>query len=153
MGDQAAGHLEERFVHVGPPFPADAQASEAVQPREAPLDHPPVGAQSGAMPGSTAGDGGNDAAFADLVAVDVVVVAAVGEERVGLAAGTADAAADRRDRVGQGQELGDVVAVTAGQQDGERGAVPVGDQMMLRAGPAPVDRRGAGVAPPFRART
>jgi hypothetical protein len=37
-----------------------------------------------------------------------VVVAAVGKQRVRFAAGTADPAADRRDRVEQGQELGDV---------------------------------------------
>lgn len=38
------------------------------------------------MPGAAAGDRGHDAASADSVAVDVVVVATVGEERVELAA-------------------------------------------------------------------
>ena len=140
VGDEAAGEFEERFVDVGSAFPADAQASEAVQPGEGALDHPPVGAQSGAVTGAAAGDGRHDAAVADLVAVDVMVVAAVREQRVGPAAGAADPPPDRRDRVEQGQQLGDVVAVAAGQQDRERSAVPVGDQMMLRAGPAPVDR-------------
>ncbi len=49
MGDQAAGEFEECFVDVGSAFPADPQASEAVQPREASFDHPAVGAQSGAV--------------------------------------------------------------------------------------------------------
>jgi hypothetical protein len=31
IGDEAAGELEQRFVDVGSPFPADAQATEAVQ--------------------------------------------------------------------------------------------------------------------------
>ncbi len=98
---------------------------------------------------SAAGNGRHDAAVADLVAIEVVVVAAVGEEHVGLAVGPSDTATDRRDRVEQGQELGDVVAVAAGQQDGERGAVPVDDQVVFRAGPALTDWRGARVVPPF----
>jgi hypothetical protein len=74
-----------------------------VQPRKSPLDHPSVGAQPGAVSGAAASDGRHVAALADLVAVDVMVVAAAGEQRVGLAAGMTDAAADRRDRVEQGQ--------------------------------------------------
>lgn len=153
MGDQAAGEFEERFVDVGSAFPADPQASEAVEPREASFDHPAVGAQPGAVSPPAAGDSRHDASGSDLVAVDVVVVAAVGEERVGLAAWSSDPASDGRDRVEQGQKLGDVVAVTSGQQDGERGAVSVGDEVVFRACPAPVDRRGARVLPPFSALT
>lgn len=153
MGDETAGEFEERFMDVGPPFPADAQASKAVEPGEGPLDHPSIGAQSCAVPGAAAGDGWHDASLADLVAVKVVVVAAVGEERVRLAAGTADPATDRWDRVEQWQQLGDVIAVATRQQNRERGAVPVGDQVMFRTGPAPVDRRGARVDPPFSALT
>lgn len=88
-------------------------------------------------------------AGADLVAVDVVVVAAVREERVGPAPRVADPAADGRDRVQQGQQVGDIVAVAVGEDDGERGAVSVGDHVVLGACPAPVDRRGARVDPPF----
>ena len=84
-----------------------------------------------------------------MVAVDVMVVAAVGEEGGRLAAGTADPAADRWDHVEQRQQLGDVVAVASSQQDRERGPVPVGDEVVSRASPAPVDQRGARVAPPF----
>lgn len=87
MGDETAGEFEECFVDVSPAFPADAQASEAVEPGEGPLDHSPVSAQSCAVPGAAAGDGWHDASLADLVAVRIVVVAAVGEERVRLAAG------------------------------------------------------------------
>ena len=140
-------------MDVGSAFPADAKAAEAVQPGEGALDHPPVSIKPGAVSGATSGDGGHDAAIADLVAVDVVVVAAVGEERVALTAGSADSAADGRDRIEQRDQPGDVVAVAAGQQDRERGAVPVGDQMALRAGPAPVDRRRPRVLPPFNALT
>jgi hypothetical protein len=103
MRDETAGEFEERFMDVGPAFSADAQTSEAVQPREAPLHDPAVGAQSGTVQGAAAGDGRHDAAGADLVAVDAMVVAAVGEEGVRPAAGTPAPTADRRNRVEQRQ--------------------------------------------------
>lgn len=76
MSDEAAGEFEERFVEVGSPFPADAQASVAVQPGRTPLHDPAASARPSAMPGAAAGDRGRDATSTDLVAVDVVVVAA-----------------------------------------------------------------------------
>lgn len=134
-------------------FPADAESSEAVQSGEGPLDYPPVDAKSRAVAGVSASDGWDDTAGTDLVAVDVVVVAAVGEQRVRPAPWTADPAADGRDGVQLWHQLGDVVSIAAGEDDGERGAVAVGDQVMLGACPAPVDRRRARVDPPFRALT
>jgi hypothetical protein len=127
-------------VDVSSPFPSDAQTSEAVQPRETSLHDPAVGAQFGAVQGAAAGDRWHDAAGADLVAVDVVVVAPVGEQRVRFAARPAHPATDRRDRIEQRQELGDVVAVAAGQQDRERGAVPVGDEVMFGTSSTAVDQ-------------
>lgn len=109
----------EPFQHVGPGGAASTgpwRVWTAVQPRKTPFHDPAVGAQSGAVPGAAACDRGHDAASADLVEVEVVVVAAVGVQRVGLAAGTAGPAADPWDRVEQ-QQLGDVVAVAAGQED------------------------------------
>lgn len=118
-------------MHVGSPLPPDPQTTEAVQPRKTPFDHPAIDAQSRTVPGTAAGDSRHDASGADLVAVDVVVVAAVGEQRIRLATRTADPATNRRNRVEQGQELGDVVAVAASQEDCQRGAVPISDQVVL----------------------
>jgi len=50
-----------------------------VKPGESALDHPPVDAEAGAVPGAAAGDGRHDAAITELVSVDGVVVAAIGE--------------------------------------------------------------------------
>jgi hypothetical protein len=72
VGDEAAGQFEESFVDVG--------SAEAVQPGEGPLDHPPVDAESSAVAGVPAGNGGDDAAGSNLVTLDVVIVTAVGEE-------------------------------------------------------------------------
>ena len=70
----------------------------------------------------------------------VVVVAAVGEQLARSPAGPSAADANRRDGVDQRDELGDVVAVAAGEADGQRDAAGVADQVVLGAGAAAVDR-------------
>jgi hypothetical protein len=76
-----------------------------------------------------------------------VVVAAVGEQLPRLASWPAAPAADRRHGVEQRDELGDVVAVAAGEGDRRRDAAGVADQMVLGAGTGAVDRRGTDVVP------
>jgi hypothetical protein len=127
-------------VEVGAAFVARAQPLEGVQPGEAALDHPAVSAEAGAVGDPAAGDPRGDAAGAQLAAVDVVVVAAVGEQLPGAPAGPAASAPDRRNGVDQRDELGDVVAVAAGEADGERDAAGVADQVVLGAGAPAVDR-------------
>lgn len=119
-----------------------------MEPGEGALDHPTVGAQSGAVPGPAAGDGRHDTASVDLLAVDVVVVATVCEQCVRLPASAPDLAANRWDGIEQRQQLGDVIAVATGQKDRERSTAPIGDQVVLGAGTAPGDRRRARVCPP-----
>ncbi len=91
-----------------------------MQQREALLDYPAHLAEAGAVFGAAAGDDRGDAEVADLGAVLVMVVAAVGVDLRRAAAGPAAFAANRRDRLQQWQELGDVVAVAAGQDDCQR---------------------------------
>jgi hypothetical protein len=76
-----------------------------------------------------------DAQLADQGAVRVVVVAAVGVDLRGLAAGAGRVRADRWDRLQQWDELGDVVAVAGGQQHRQRDTAGVGDQMVFGAQP------------------
>ena len=82
---------EEGFVDVGAAVVADEQPLELVEPGEGALDDPAVAAEAGAVLGLAAGDLGFDAASAELAAVFVVVVAAVGDDPVGPPAGPADA--------------------------------------------------------------
>jgi hypothetical protein len=82
-----------------------------------------------------AGDARADAAGAEQTSVLVDVVAAVGEQLAGLASRPATPSADRRYRIEQRQQLGDVVAVPAGQRDRERDAVGFDDQVVLRGWP------------------
>lgn len=72
-------------MNVGSASSANAESSEAVEPGEGPLYHSAVDAKSGAVTGVPAGDVGDDAVGSDLATVDVVIVAAVREERVRLA--------------------------------------------------------------------
>lgn len=73
-----------------------------------------------------AGEDGFDPARPELAAVALRVVGAVGEEPVGAAARSADAAAYRWDAVDQRQQLGDVVPVATGERPGERQPAAVG---------------------------
>ena len=102
---------------------------------------------------AAAGDVGPDALGPDQAAVFVVVIAPVGIQRLRAPAWSADLAAHQRDRAEQGHELGDVVAVPAGQCDGEWDAVPVADEVVFGARSGAVDRARAGFGPPFIART
>ncbi|GAA3024753.1 hypothetical protein GCM10020229_40030 [Kitasatospora albolonga] len=103
------------------------------------LDDPADRARDGAVRDPTAGNDRFDAVLPQQSAVLVVVVAPVGEQLPGTAGGAPDVGYG----VEQGQQLGDVVRVAAGQGDGERGATGVGEGVVLRAGPGTVDRGSA----------
>ncbi|CAM5538688.1 hypothetical protein SAFG77S_06331 [Streptomyces afghaniensis] len=70
----------------------------------------------------------------------VEVIAPVGLQSPGLASRASPQALNRGNRLQQGQKQGDVVPVAAGECDGERGPVPIDDQVVLGAGSGPVDR-------------
>ena len=76
-------------MDVGAALIAGAEPFEGVQPGEAALDHPALLAQAGAVGDAAAGDPRCDPALAEPTAVDVVVVAAVGEQLARSAAGPA----------------------------------------------------------------
>ena len=127
-------------MQVGAALVAGTQPFEGVQPGEAAFDDPAVSAQARAVGHAAAGDARGDAAGAELAAVLVVVVAAVGEQLPWSTSGSAASAPDRRDRVDQRDQLGDVVAVASGQGDRQRDAAGVADQVVLGTGTTAVDR-------------
>ena len=140
-------------MDVAAAFVADVQAAELVDPGEAALDDPADAAESGAVFGLAAGDAAGDAALAQAATLFLVVVAAVGDDEVGASARSPRAALDGRDAVEQRLQLGDVVAVGAGQYPGERDAVGVDEEVVFGARPAPVDRARARLGAPFFACT
>src|SRR5690606_25400 len=126
---------------------------EPVQQGNGLLDHPPVGAEPGAVCGAAAGDAGTDAFGVHPPAMAVVVVAAVGVDGLWTSSGPPASSPYRWDGVDQRDELGDVVAVAAGEADGQRDARALGDHVVFRAGPGAVDRARTGFGPPLCART
>lgn len=135
-------------MEIGASFVSDAEPFELVQPGEGALDHPAHLAQSGTVGDAASRDQRLDAALAQQAAVLVEVVAPVCVQTPGFAAGASPPTANRWDGVQQGQELGDVVPVPAGQRHGERGSVAVDDQVVLGAGTGAVYGRGTDVIPP-----
>jgi hypothetical protein len=99
--------------------------------------------------GAATGDHRLHTECADETTVLVVVAAAAAEHHVRAATGPAALAPHRRDGLEQRDQLGDVVAVAAGQCGGERDAGGVGDQVMLAARSTPVDRASLGRGSPF----
>lgn len=108
-------------------LPADPQTAEPVQVGERALHNPALPAEAGPMLAATAGYQRLHAEVPDETAVLVVVVAAVTQHHIGAAAGPAPLAPHRRHGLEERDELGDVVAVAAGQGDGERNAGGIGD--------------------------
>ncbi|GAA4887383.1 hypothetical protein GCM10023237_00610 [Streptomyces coeruleoprunus] len=101
-------------MEIGASLVPGTESFELVQPGEGSFDHPGHPAQSGAVGDAASGDHGFDAALPEQAAVLVEVVAPVGVQMPGLAAGTSPKTPDRRDGVQQRQELGDVVPVATG---------------------------------------
>jgi hypothetical protein len=125
--------VQYREVLVGVAFVARAQPAEVVQVGEGAFDDPALAPEAGAVCDAAAGDHGLDAAGPEQASMLVEVIAAVGQDQVGLLARSADLAGDRPggERVKQRDQLGDVVAVSAGQRHGQRDAAGVDDQVVL----------------------
>jgi len=132
---------------------ADEQPFELVEPGEGALYDPAVAAQAGAVLSLAARDLGLDPALPEQPTVLVVVVPSVRGDTVGAAPRAADAATHRRDTVDERDQLGDVVAVTAGERPGEREPSGVDEEMVLRPGTTAVDRARARRGAPFFACT
>jgi hypothetical protein len=118
-------------VDVGAAFVADEESFHLVEPAEGAFDDPAVAAEPGAVAVVAVGDEGCDPALAERLSVRVGAVAAVAKQLLGPLPRPAGEAGDRRDAVEQRQQLGDVVAVTAGQRPGQRCSMRVGQEVVL----------------------
>ncbi len=118
--DQAAGEVEQRFVGLGVAFVADVESVVLVEPGEGALDDPSPGAETGSVLCLSACDQWRNAERAYLSAVELVVVATVGDQVARASLGRPASSAHRRDRLQQQQQLRAVVAVGAGECPGKR---------------------------------
>ncbi len=112
---------------------ADEESAAVVEPGEGPFDDPALAAEPGAVLGLTASDHGFDPALPDEAAVLVVVVAAVADQHRRSTSRATAPAADGRYPVEQLEQLGDVVAVAAGDSPSERDPAAVYEQMVFAA--------------------
>lgn len=120
-------------MHLMAAVVADEQSLEVMQPGESALDDPAHTTEARAVLGLPACDLRGDPAPAQLAPVLVVVVAAVGGDPVGPPARSADLAAHGRHALEERDELGDVVAVAAGDRPCERDPGRVYEKVMLGA--------------------
>ena len=132
-------------MNVGAALEACAQTAKCVQPGMCALDNPADLAKSTAVGLATPGDRSRDACSMKRSTILVVVVCAVGIDPTWLAQGPASATPDSGNGFDQRQELGNVVAVCAGQDDRDRRAVGVGGDVVLGTG----SRAIGGVRPCF----
>jgi hypothetical protein len=100
---------------------------------KAALDDPALAAKAGTVRDAALGDDGLDASGPQQAAVLLEVIAAVGQQPVGLLARPADLAGHRprREVIKQRDQLRDVVAVAARQRDGQRDARRVDQKVVL----------------------
>lgn len=103
--------------------------------------------------GAASADQRPDSTLSQVIPVEVVVIAAVGNQNLGLAARSPRPAAYRWDGPDQREKLGDVVAIAAGEDRGQRQAAAVADQVVLRPDLAAVDRARLSRGAPFFACT
>lgn len=143
--DEAGLKEREGFVDVGAAFVADGQAAGAAEPGMAALDHPAMPPQPVDPLGAALGNPRRDPARPALLPPHFGIVGFVGLQLVGPSTrASSPPFAQRRDRVPRRSHQRAVVAVGADQDEAERRAARVGDEVALGARLAPVRRIRAG---------
>jgi hypothetical protein len=138
-------------MDVESPLVSDNEAAEAADPGEGSLDHPSVAAELLTGFDAAPGDARLDPTFVAGTAAAPMVISLVGMELVWSAAWPTAPDGDGRDRVEKLLERQAIVDVGASQDEGERNAAAVGDEVAFGAGPASVGRVRAGGVTPFLA--
>jgi len=153
MADKDTAEHKERSVHIGSAFIADSQPAELVKPTYHSLNHPAKDAKPAAVLGVPLGDDRLDAAYPQPLPLRGGVVRTVGKDDLRATDRVADPPANQRNAVHQRDQLRHVVTVAAGQPDGQRNPISVGDDVMLRAAFPAIYRAGTGTFAPPTART
>jgi hypothetical protein len=137
------------MVGVEPALVSDREATKAGEPGESALDDPSVLAQPLAALDATAGNTVLDAAALASKTATAVIIGLVGMQLVRAAPRSAAPSRHEWDGVEQFLARFAVVGVGPGQQEGERDAATVGDEVTLGARLASVVGFGPVPAPPF----
>ena len=131
--DDHCCQFQQRFVDIQPSFKADSQLAKACKPAVRPLHHPPVFAQPLAALNASSGNSANDAPLPQVGSASLEVVAFVGVQLCRSSTGTSWQASNRRNRVHAPLEHLGVVPVRAADQDHQRDASGIYDDVPLGA--------------------
>jgi hypothetical protein len=109
-------------MNVGATFIPDSQPTMLEEPRNGPLNDPPVYAQATAMGCATPGQKRENATATQLTPVRLRIVGPISLDPIRSSAGPSHLARDGRDRIDQRQQLRDVMAI--GSRDLDRRGMP-----------------------------
>jgi len=140
-------------VDVSAAFVPHAKAAKLMQPRQRTLDHPSIGTQPTAMSDTAAGQHRLDAQLHERITMRIRMIRPIALYTIRPAARAPRLTGDRRNGLHQRQQLGYVVPVRASECRGERNAIRIGDDVVLRAAFPAIRGVGAGLLPPKTART
>ncbi len=130
-------------MNVSTALETNTEATEVMQPGMRALNDPAIFAKAAAMFGTALGNHRLDTALAQRASMSLGVVTAIGVDHTRSLQWVTTQSANRRNRrnrVDQRQQLRDVVDVRSGQDRGERGAVGVGDDVVLGTGSRTIGR-------------
>jgi VCBS repeat protein len=150
---QCAANGQEGFMDLRQPFVPDAQAAKLVQPGKCAFDHPSIYPEPTAVRSTALGEHRGDPTGAQALAVRFGIIATSAVEALGFTAGAAPLPSDRGNSLDEGNELGHVVRVRAGQDDRERNPLRLRHDMMLTPQLPSIRRIRPRFAPPQTART
>ena len=120
-------------MNFGSAFITDAKAPKLVQPRNRAFHDPARFAEAAAVLGVAARDLGRDAACGQGMAVRIGIVSPVGLNEGGFRARTSRLSGDRRHGLDQRQKLRDVVSVGLREDDAQRNALGIREEVVFRA--------------------
>jgi hypothetical protein len=140
-------------VNVGATFKANAKTTKVMEPCVSTLDHPSKFAETATVFGPALCEHRLDAAFAQFPAMWFGVVAAIGVNNFGLLKRPATCTADRLNGIDERQQLGNVVAVRAGQDGTDGDAIRIDKDVMLGTGSRAIRGVRASFSPAPTART
>ena len=140
-------------MDVGAFFIAHAESAVLMKPTVRPLHDPALHSQAAAVFRAAAGQMRRNTALAKGPSMRLGVIGPIGIRGVRTMARTARLTVDRGNGINQWNQLRDIVTVRAGDRRRQRDAVAVREDVVLRAGLAPIGRIRAGLVPPKTART
>lgn len=153
MANQRATDFEKCFVDVTPPFVANPQASELVQPTEGPLNNPTIHTQTAAVLGISSGNERFYANLAQRLSICLRIVRTIRIKLLEAISRRPTLSCNGRHVINQRQQLRHVVPIGGGEANDDGHTVAVSQQMVFGAWFSAVYRARTGRFAPPTART